>query len=148
MRSSDRLSWMILAAGALHVLEEGLCGWVAWAHRFMPGVTWTLFGVGNALFLAYLVVGPRTGRPVIVLSAPWLLLLNVPVHLVPTLRTGIWSPGLATALLLYVPLGMWCLRDARRRGTSGTTLLQAAMLAAFLMVLPFLLQALRLRIAS
>ena len=114
----------------------------------MPGVTWTLFGVGNALFLAYLAVAPRTGWPVLTLSAPWLLLLNVPVHLVPTLRTGLWSPGLATALLLYVPLGVWCLRDARRRGTPVSVFLRASLVAGLLMALPFLFQVLRLRFTS
>ena len=53
--------------------------------------------------------------PAASLLLPGVMLVNaVGFHILPSLRSGAYSPGLISALLLFLPLGGWCMATAFR----------------------------------
>jgi len=113
---------LLLTYGA-HIAEEywGGEGFAAWAER-TAGVHLTVdtwFSL-NLVFFSAMAVGVLAGwfrEP-----ARWLLipfgaavLVNGLLHLAASLATRSYSPGLATGLLLWVPLGVTIIRSARSR---------------------------------
>ena len=59
----------------------------------------------NALFIG-LVAAPLFGAgPILTLSVPVLLLTNGALHLVGTIATRRYSPGVITSVVLFFPLG-------------------------------------------
>lgn len=113
--------WLFPVAFALHNLEEALWlpGWSQHAGRFHPPV-----GAGEFRFaLAVLTVGGflltglaprRGGRWFLALTGLWgVMLLNIVFpHLLATVALGRYAPGLATALLLILPVNTYLLRRA------------------------------------
>ena len=95
-----------LAAG-IHVVEEAWGNWPAWARRYVPGVTWRQFGIVNAAFLLLCILAGRWGEthPVLALSVAGLMLVNALMHLGLSVSSQTYSPGLITALGVYLPLG-------------------------------------------
>jgi len=53
------------------------------------------------------------------LIAAYLVLVNAVVHIMPALGMRSYNPGLVTAILLFVPLGAYCLYATSRAG-AGT----------------------------
>ena len=71
-----------------------------------------------------------------------LIWLNVVVHAVPTAVFGLPSPELASAILLYLPLGFCAFWSAQRAGNLTTSnASRAFLLGALLMAVPFALRA-------
>lgn len=116
--------WLFPLTMALHVAEEAWTGetFPVWISR-VAGVDLTLgeFLVFNAL--AFVVVVAAT---ILARSQAWAVAAlgtamasNVAFHLGGALITGSWSPGLASATLLWIPLATLALvhvaRRARRR---------------------------------
>jgi len=113
---------LLLTYGA-HIAEEywGGEGFAAWAER-VAGVHLTVdtwFSL-NMVFLAAMTVGVVAGW--LLEPARWLLiplgtavLVNGLLHLGASLATRSYSPGLATGLLLWIPLGVVIIRTARSR---------------------------------
>lgn len=104
--------WAILAAAVLHVAEECATGFLPWFRRVLPSlapamtVPWAV--TVNALFLLVCLAAaalPQT-PPVVRLVAPGVLLMNAALHVGMTLIRREFSPGLVTACVLYVPLGI------------------------------------------
>jgi len=58
-------------------------------------------------------------------------------HVLPAVRTGLYSPGLITALVLFLPLSGWCLITAYRHHRRA--LLLAMSLSVLLMAFPVLI---------
>jgi hypothetical protein len=115
------LPWAILAAAVLHVIEEYSTGFLPWFRRAIPALAramtpaWAL-GI-NAMFLAFLLVAAIRPAPMLTLTAAALVALNAVLHVAMTIRMREYSPGLITALLLYLPLGV--LAGAHETGTGG-----------------------------
>ena len=116
--------WLFPATMALHVVEEAWTGetFPVWISR-VAGVDLTLgeFLVLNALAFAVVVLATILAR-----SQAWAvaalgtaMATNVAFHIGGALLTGSWSPGLASATLLWIPLAAIALvhtaRHARRR---------------------------------
>jgi hypothetical protein len=116
--------WLFPATMVVHVAEEALTAgtFPVWISR-VAGVGLTLgeFLVFNAIAFAAVVAGAFLSR-----SRPWAvaalgtaMATNVVFHLGGTLLTGTWSPGLASGVLLWIPLAAVALvhtaRHARRR---------------------------------
>ena len=117
--------WLFPATYALHILEEvwGGEGFAAWMAR-VAGVELAArqFLVWNALALLLMVVGVLLAERFRHLR--WLLvaygvafLLNALSHLVASLYTASYSPGLVSGLLLWLPLGALALLRYRKRLT-------------------------------
>ena len=63
------------------------------------------------------------------------MLVNaVGFHVLPALRTGLYSPGLITAILLFFPLAGWCVVTAYRHHRKA--LLIAMPLSVLFMAFP------------
>jgi hypothetical protein len=118
--------WAPFAAVLLHVIEEFVFpgGFMEWDRAYRPGIrdsiTPRLHVVVNAaLVLLCLQVGvlggssdaeARSVGAAVWLGVAALLLSNAVFHVVGTVRTGTRSPGVVTAVALYVPLaaaGYW-----------------------------------------
>lgn len=109
--------WLCLMAYGLHVIEEYDLGWKPWAEQILGlPVTWGDFYITNGF--GVIPLGLLAGSvgwqvPAAALLLPGLMLVNaLAFHLLPTLRTGLYSPGLITAMLLFLPLAGWCLATA------------------------------------
>jgi hypothetical protein len=129
---------VVAAASALHVAEEYLTGWQAWAREtlgiVMPSSTFLAMNavlVLAGLRLAYL--GWR--RPVLALIIPSATLVNaIFFHILPTILQGRVSPGVYTATLLYLPFSSWALVGAARDGVPRRAIAAAVVAGTLLMV--------------
>ncbi|NDD69200.1 MAG: HXXEE domain-containing protein [Synechococcaceae bacterium WB9_4xC_028] len=111
--------WLCLVAYGLHVIEEYDLGWKPWAEQVLGlPVTWGDFYITNGfgvIPLGLLAGGVGWQVPAAALLLPGLMLVNaVGFHVLPALRTGLYSPGLITAILLFFPLAGWCVVTAYR----------------------------------
>lgn len=140
-----RLVWLMPAAFAVHIVEElagGFPDWVgAVAGSPMPVPDFLL---NNAGFMAVLLAltawtSLRPGRLPAFLLLAWAsgnLFWNSVFHLVTTVWLGRYSPGLVTAVLLYLPLSFAVVRAALREAVlTPAGLAAAAGIGAGLMLL-------------
>jgi hypothetical protein len=101
--------WLALFAYGLHVLEEHSLNWQAWAqHALGIPVSWADFYVTNAIVVVGGICAAMVGwrLPEVSLAFPALALVNaVLFHIGPTVRQRLFSPGLLTAVILFLPVG-------------------------------------------
>jgi hypothetical protein len=136
--------WLMPAAFALHICEEGFGGFTRYVVDEMHGseMPGLLFLLNNAVFMAILVglsiwaTSSRSRRSAFALMA-WAsgnLFWDFLVHLGYTISTGRFSPGLVTATLLYYPIPFLvsavALREGRLtlRGLAGSYAVGAALM--------------------
>jgi hypothetical protein len=113
------MSWIFcapLGAASLHIVEEFAWpgGFLAWDRSFRPAIGNSItprFAIGiNALLLAVCAAvafaGPTPRGVATWLTVAAVLLSNVGFHVLGTIRTRRYSPGVVTAVLLYLPLGV------------------------------------------
>lgn len=117
MSASNWLSWAPLAAASLHIMEEFVYpgGFVTWYRHSRPSIRssitprFLIIVNGLLLVLCYDVIA-LDGSPngvLLWLTVSSLLFANGIWHIVGTVRTRSYSPGVATGVLLYVPLGVY-----------------------------------------
>lgn len=107
--------WVLVAASALHVVEEHALGWQGWASeefgkRFGVRPTWADFWATNAALIVFGVACAMVGWKAVgfSLALPALVLINaVGFHILPSLKAGAPNPGVFSAVILYVPIGIW-----------------------------------------
>jgi len=136
----DWVLWVLLAASAFHVVEERGLGWQGWAagvlgRRIGITPTWLDFWATNGLLIVFGVSAAAVGwrAPAFALAFPAAVLVNaVFFHLLPTLQARRPNPGLFSALLLYLPIGVWAYVAAAEDGVlgAGTLILSLALGAA------------------
>lgn len=106
--SHEYFLWIATLAYGVHIVEEMLFNWRGWARGYLNlPAEWNEFYVFNAIVVLYGCVSAVIGWkcPMLALSYPAFMLVNaVFFHLIPTLRSGRFSPGLITALLLFIPI--------------------------------------------
>lgn len=103
-----------LGAAGLHVFEEYFYpgGFPDFMKRNSPAfaafITKDFAILVNGVFLALCALGAILGSdaPIFSLSIASLLVSNGLIHLVGSLRARRYAPGLASGLLLYIPLGI------------------------------------------
>ena len=141
---SNSISLLILLFAIIHVAEEYFFGWLSWVAQFAKGITLPQFIFWNAAFLLLCLFGVFASSPIFKLSLASLLLCNVLVHLVPTVFRRQYSPGLVSAILLYLPLGFFSYFSAVRHTLATTNQVLASIpLGALWMSIPFLYQLVR-----
>ena len=141
--SHEYLLWIATFAYSLHAFEEFELNWRDWARNILRlPVDWTSFYLANSIVVILGVCCASVGwrAPWFALALPALMLINATFfHLLPTLVTRVYSPGLATALFLY-PLGIWCYYGAHRDGILTLTQILLSFLAgAAIMASPIIL---------
>ena len=107
--------WAFVGAAVIHVVEEfGYPGGFLetmrrFSPRFAPSVTTRLAVIVNGLFLLLCVAGAIVGdrSPFLGLSIASLLLFNSLMHIGGSIKARGYAPGLASGILLYLPLSLY-----------------------------------------
>ena len=115
--SNSSWLWLCLAAYAIRVLEEFVFDWESWARRVLKlPARWADFYITNSLVMILGIVAAMivAENPILALGFAGLMLVNaVFFHIVPFVVTrGRFSPGLITAVSLFLPLGVLTIRAA------------------------------------
>lgn len=143
------LAWLGMAAYAAHVMEEYAFDWRNWARAVIKlPVEWSDFYVTNAVVIALGIAQAELAPalPVAPLIFASLMLINaVLFHILPFARTrGRFSPGLATAIVLFLPIGTAVWWRAQSDGLlDWTTAVLAVVGGAALMASPIVMLNLR-----
>jgi hypothetical protein len=139
------LAALPLAFG-LHVAEEWFGGFTAWtAATLGRGVGAESFLIVNgiavpvvALVVLVALRNPRLLPAALVVAA--VLTLNGVLHALATLAFGVYSPGVVTGVLLYLPLGgsvlLWAFRSISPMGFTAV-LLAGVMVHALVSMIAF-----------
>ena len=149
--SLQDLAWLAMAAYAIHIMEEHTFDWRNWARGVIGlPVEWTDFYVTNAVVIAVGIAQAQLAPtvPLIPLIFAALMLINaVFFHILPVIRTkGRFSPGLATAVVLFLPLGTAIFLKASEEGRFDVaTGLSAFLGGALLMAYPVVMLHLKAR---
>jgi len=140
----DYIFWVALAAYALHILEEYSYDWKTWAQKILKlDVDWNTFYVTNIIMLFVGLACAEIGwaHPTFSLIFPALMVINALFfHILPYIRSKRkFSPGLITAIFLFLPIGLACFNDALNLGVLPKSIVIAALCGAFLMAYPIFL---------
>lgn len=131
MRTStgEWVLWIVALSCALHATEEYLTGWQQWALEMLGIAMPTgLFVVANAVLVIAACCFASLGwrQPVLPLVIPAATLINaVFFHLLPTLVQRRVSPGVYTAVFLYLPFSSWAFVSAVRQGVAKRSIAMA-----------------------
>lgn len=110
-----RLTWLLPAAFALHIVEEYRGGFPVWVTHVLGGSFSNLaFAYNNAVFLVVMVgltvwVGRSGSRLAVFLLIAWTsgnILWDGLFHLLTTAKFDRYSPGLITSSVLYFPISL------------------------------------------
>jgi hypothetical protein len=105
-----------------HMVEEFSFGFVPWADRYFGRFDWTQNLIGNFLFLVcvaaacYLYYENPTRYLCAGMSAAMWILANAFLHISCTILGREYSPGVVTAVILYIPGGVYFLSQWSRDG--------------------------------
>lgn len=138
--------WLLLGASILHVVEESIFDFVGFvrAHSPVKDVTMTQFVVINTLFLMLMLFAAIWGGryPVLVLSGTALVFINAWFHIFPALWMRRYTPGLVTAVALYLPLSTWTYRKIWLMGHDVSVLRVSFLMGLGWMLVPLIYQGL------
>jgi uncharacterized membrane protein len=137
---------------ALHMVEEFNFGFVEWANRYFGSFDWTQNLIGNAIFFiclafgCYLYYKDSTKYLWVGMSAAMWVLSNSFIHISSTILGGEYSPGLVTAIVLYLPFGFYFLVKWANIGllTLKNLMLSFAVGGMIFMLLPTFIRAILL----
>src|ERR1700744_1546704 len=139
------LAWLSMAAYAAHIMEEFTFDWRNWARAVIKlPVEWSDFYVTNAAVIALGIAQAELAPtlPLAPLMFASLMLINaVFFHILPFVRMGgRFSPGLVTAILLFLPTGIAVWRKAGQEAAlDWTTVTLAIVGGAALMAYPIIM---------
>lgn len=148
LRSHEYVLWIMMMAYAAHILEEYTLDWSSWAKQALGlEVSWPHFYVVNFIVIV-LGIGAAAVAwrlPAVSLMFPALALINgIFFHIGPTLAQGRFSPGTITAVLLFLPIGLWSYYSAYLDGVlTRRRLLISLMGGVVIMAYPIILIRLR-----
>ncbi|MBP2645121.1 MAG: hypothetical protein H6Q75_561 [Firmicutes bacterium] len=146
--SHEYILWIATLAYGLHIVEEMLFGWRAWARSFLKiPAEWNEFYVFNAVVILYGCVSAIVGWkcPALALSYPAFMIINlVFFHIIPTLKSGKFSPGLITAIVLFAPIATWAYYGASVDNIiSNQSIAISTLIGILFMAYPIILQKLK-----
>ena len=140
------LLWPFVPALAIHVAEEWFAGFTTWVvqltGRSMPDAAF--IGI-NAVAMALLVlaINAATGdesKGWLAITIATVFLINTVSHVAGSLLTRSYSPGLFSAVVLYVPLGSLTMiraADQASRATLTRGVIAGAAIHALVFVVAF-----------
>lgn len=106
-------------AGVHYAFRAALCGTMGFADVSacpIPFSFITAVNVGSVWGASALAYAFGRRRPLIALSAYGIPLVNAVPHVASALKDQGYNPGLLTAILLFVPVGVWAMRVGLRAG--------------------------------
>ena len=139
------LLWIATLTYGVHMLEETMYGWHDWVRkvRKMPA-EWNELYMVNAVVIVLGVSCAMVGwkNPAFALSFPAFMVVNaILFHIAPALVTRIFSPGVITAVLLFLPVTAWIYYSAYLDGVLSLSAVALSSLSgALLMFFPIVLQ--------
>jgi Protein of unknown function with HXXEE motif len=142
--SHEYVLWIAVAAYGLHILEEYELNWRDWARSILHlPVEWGSFYIVNALVVVLGACCAAVGwrEPWFALGFAALMLVNATFfHVLPTITTRVYSPGVATGVVLFYPVAAWAYYGAMVDGvlTVGGAIL-SVVFGAGLMATPIVL---------
>lgn len=142
--SHEHVLWIAVFAYAMHAFEEYELNWRDWARAvlWLP-VDWNSFYLANSVVIAIGFCCAEVGwrEPWFALGFPALMLINATLfHVLPTVATRVYSPGLVTAVVLFYPIGGWVYYSAWRDGVlTLTNGVLSVLLGAVIMASPIVL---------
>ena len=120
-----QISWITLVVYLIHYAEEGprLVAWFANVFP-LPGLNYTqaklnvenilLFGLNLAIVILLNLYPDNWFFQGMILSAPIGFIGNTVFHAIPTLKNGVYSPGVVTASMLNPPMfALFCWKAAQ-----------------------------------
>ena len=127
---TNYIFWVALVAYAIHILEEYTYDWKSWAQKVMKlDVEWSNFYVGSIIMLFIGLACAEVGwaHPTFSLIFPAMMLVNALIfHILPYIRSNRkFSPGMLTAMFLFLPIGIKCFTVAIAIGVFTKSLLIA-----------------------
>ena len=119
------LAWLLPAAYGMHILEEWLLGFPEWLALAAgsPLPRRAFISVNAVAFTSMLAAtraairSEKNGWLSVAIAA--VLLVNALAHILGTLVTGTYSPGLFTGVTLYLPLSQLTLLRAWSQAAGG-----------------------------
>jgi hypothetical protein len=142
---------VLTGAYALHIIEEYRGGWLDWAQK-LSGLRMhkSEFIVANSLVVILGSVCSIIGyaHPLVSLTFAGLAIVNaLTAHIGTTIAQRVWSPGLITSIVLFIPLGIWAYYDSCARGLIDAGGILITLTAGFLiMCAPIVYQPVKNRI--
>jgi hypothetical protein len=139
------LAWLSMAAYSVHILEEYAFDWRNWARQVIGlPVEWSDFYVTNAVVVALGIAQAElaSALPLAPLSFSALMLINAALfHVAPFIREkGRFSPGLLTAVALFVPLGITTFALAVSTGQADAgTVIASFVIGGLIMAFPIVM---------
>lgn len=142
-------AWLAMAAYCFHIMEEFSFNWRDWARDVIKlPVEWPDFYVTNAVVVAVGIAQAMVAStmPLVALAFSGLMLINaVFFHFLPMITAkGRYSPGAATALVLFLPSIAFSWSTALSTGVADMgTIGVGVALGAVIMAYPIVLLRLR-----
>ncbi len=139
------MSWLLLLAYAVHMLEEFMLDWRDWAEGVLGlPVTWPDFYVTNGIVVVLGIGAAELAGelPMVALAFAALMLVNaVFFHVLPMIVfKGRFSPGAMTAVVVMCPAAITAFVLAGGEGILSTRMvLGAFLIGALLMAYPIVL---------
>ena len=131
--------WIVTMAYAVHILEEYTLDWKTWATQALKlNVSWSTFYVTNAVVVVLGLCAAAIGwtMPEVSLMFPALALINaIFFHIGPTILQRHFSPGLITAVLLFLPMSIWAYVGASADGVLSWWVALISVLGGVLLML-------------
>jgi hypothetical protein len=146
-RDPDWLLWLPLPIYMLHQFEEhgvdllgrsyafraALCETIGWSGALAdcPATEWFVLAVNpGTVWIAGVAAGVFGARRAMIGAATLgIPAINTIAHVVSAVRTHAYNPGLATALVLFVPMCVWIFRALVQRGLLTPIRVAAAMVS-------------------
>lgn len=146
----EYILWIATIAYGFHMIEETVYNWHDWVRRVLKlNAQWSEFYMVNAIVIVLGVGCAMVGwaLPAVALIFPAFMLVNaVLFHIVPVLVTRVFSPGLFTAVVLFLPVATWTYWGAYQDGAlTAWSVVISGVLGFLAMMFPIVVQATKRR---
>ena len=137
--------WVATGVYGLHMIEETIYDWHVWVRRVLKlPAEMNEFYLVNAIVALLGISCSMIGWQSATLSLifPAFMLVNaILFHILPVLITKQYSPGVFTAVVLFLPVGTWAYAAAAEDGVlTGQAIVMSAVLGLAIMLMPIVIQ--------
>ena len=154
MLSHAFILWICVCVYAIHILEKVEFDWLNWMNKKLSvtDIGWPLFYVSAASIIITGIAGAMTGwsEPAFALILPAIEILKALIfYLIPLIFKRRLTPGIFSAVFLFIPVGSWAFAGAYYDDVLTTgNYIMAYVLGAIVMFLPMIFYKLKLKFHS